>query len=562
MEDTYEINDSLETAYDLSDSPQTWLSELNGLGIQNNDDWYKISVEPGFERLVIDLRFTHAAGDIDLEIVDRDGEYITNAVSSTDNEYINTVLPEAGTYYLNVNLDNAGNSYDLWWDSLEFVDDTYEINDSLETAYDLSDSPRTWLSELDGLGIQNNDDWFKISVEPGFERLIADLKFDRDNGDIDLILLDENGEYITDSVSETDNEYINTILPEAGTYYLGIYHLNVAPDNAGNTYDLRWDSLEVVDDTYELNDSLEIAYDLSDSPQTWLSELDGLGIQNNDDWFKISVEPGFEELIVDLKFAHAEGDIDIEVLDEDGDLITIAESLTDNEHISTLLPNSGTYYLNVNFNNLGNTYDLKWEGIEPSLDIKGAGNFNDDSNIDLVWRSRGTGNNFAALMEETNIVESIILNPVSDTNWDIEGTGDFNDDGKSDLVWRNDIAGKNSVWLMDGEERLESISLHPVSDTNWDIEGTGDFNDDGKSDLVWRNNIAGKNSVWLMDGTERLESIPLNPVLDSNWDIKGTGDFNDDGKSDLIWRNDIVGKNSVWLMDGTERLESIPLDSI
>ncbi|MDJ0679108.1 MAG: FG-GAP-like repeat-containing protein [Xenococcaceae cyanobacterium MO_167.B52] len=117
-DDRYEENDTLATAYDLSNQEKTWLSTINGAGIQADTDWYQIDVTPGYENLVVDLQFAHAEGDIDLAVYDVSGNLVTGSTSVTDNEYINAILPDSGVYYLEVSYGNAGNTYDLWWDDL------------------------------------------------------------------------------------------------------------------------------------------------------------------------------------------------------------------------------------------------------------------------------------------------------------------------------------------------------------------------------------------------------------------------------------------------------------
>ena len=115
-EDDYEDNDTLATAYDLSFRERTWLSDIKGLGQQYDDDWYKIDITRGYERIVANLNFTHVEGDIDLALYDADGQFITNSISATDNESIDTVVDNPGTYYLRVYYEDVGNTYDLWWD--------------------------------------------------------------------------------------------------------------------------------------------------------------------------------------------------------------------------------------------------------------------------------------------------------------------------------------------------------------------------------------------------------------------------------------------------------------
>jgi V8-like Glu-specific endopeptidase len=114
------------------------------------------------------------------------------------------------------------------------------------------------------------------------------------------------------------------------------------------------------DDNYEENDSLVAAFDLHTNENTWLSSIDGLGIQSDDDYYQILVTPGNEHLIADLTFTHAEGDIDISLLNAAGSLIAGSFSITDNEQIDTIVPTAGTYYLLAHYGNAGNTYNLRW----------------------------------------------------------------------------------------------------------------------------------------------------------------------------------------------------------
>ena len=88
------------------------------MGVQSDDDWYQIYVNSGLERVVVDLQFTHADGDIDLALVNASGITLENSFSITDDEYINYTVSASGTYYISVYFANAGNTYDLWWDDI------------------------------------------------------------------------------------------------------------------------------------------------------------------------------------------------------------------------------------------------------------------------------------------------------------------------------------------------------------------------------------------------------------------------------------------------------------
>ncbi len=114
-DDNYEENDTIGGAHDLSNYENNWLSNIDGLGIQADEDWYKIYVSSGYRRVLVDCRFTDSDGDIDIELYDPSGNSLDFSDSTTDNEYIDYTVPSSGTYYVRVYYDDNGNSYDLMW---------------------------------------------------------------------------------------------------------------------------------------------------------------------------------------------------------------------------------------------------------------------------------------------------------------------------------------------------------------------------------------------------------------------------------------------------------------
>ncbi|MEB3279522.1 MAG: PPC domain-containing protein [Lyngbya sp.] len=118
-DDVYENNNSRKQAYDLTDFEQTPLSEIEGLAIAKNPDWYKIQVSPGATSLSVELEFTHAEGNLNLYLYNAEGDRIARSTSKTDNESINLDSPDAGVYYIKVkSVERRGNSYDLVWDDI------------------------------------------------------------------------------------------------------------------------------------------------------------------------------------------------------------------------------------------------------------------------------------------------------------------------------------------------------------------------------------------------------------------------------------------------------------
>jgi hypothetical protein len=114
-DDNYEPNDQREFAYDLTEYEQTWLSEIDGHGVQWDDDWYEIYVSSGNSHLNVELTFTDALGDIDIAVYDAYGSFVEDSTGVSDNEYIDVDV-SVGTYYLKIYFGDDGNSYDLWWD--------------------------------------------------------------------------------------------------------------------------------------------------------------------------------------------------------------------------------------------------------------------------------------------------------------------------------------------------------------------------------------------------------------------------------------------------------------
>jgi hypothetical protein len=187
-----------------------------------------------------------------------------------------------------------------------------------------------------------------------------------------------------------------------------------------------------------------------------------------------------------------------------------------------------------------------------SFTVEQSQDFNQDSQMDILWRNYATGQNGVWLMNGTTQVGWNPVSPVADANWRIEGTGDFNQDGQTDILWRHYGTGQVGAWLMNGSQSLGWAQIGVVQDLNWRIEGTGDFNQDGKTDLVWRHYGSGQVGAWLMNGVQYQAWADLGMVQDSNWRIDGVGDFNQDGKSDLIWRHYGSGQVGAWIMSGTQ----------
>ena len=152
------------------------------------------------------------------------------------------------------------------------------------------------------------------------------------------------------------------------------------------------------EDNYEPNNTQSSAYDISNHEGILLSSLNGFGKQNDDDWYKIYASSGFGRIVIDCTFNHAEGDINIRLVDETGTILATSTSTSDNESIDFTVSNTGQhYYIQVYFDDNGNSYDLEWDDLisnpssVPEIRLtSGDGTYTISSGSTLVNSSSGT----------------------------------------------------------------------------------------------------------------------------------------------------------------------------
>jgi len=138
-----------------------------------------------------------------------------------------------------VSLNGTGSKYLFSFDpSVAPVDDRYEKNDTLETAYDLRSYEQTWLSAVDGKGVQRDVDWYHIAVDAGLERIQALCNANQLG--LTFGLYDTNGVNLFEATPSTSLRLEHTV-SIADSYFL-----RIAGDDQGKTYDILWDDLPLL----------------------------------------------------------------------------------------------------------------------------------------------------------------------------------------------------------------------------------------------------------------------------------------------------------------------------
>lgn len=351
LPDAYEEDDTRESS--ATNLPNhTFLDELDGLATQTDDDWFSITVGANSKGLLVEASFTHAAGDIDIEVTNGSGRVIARSNSLTDNESItfNGLLPQ-GTYYIRAYGASLGNPYNLRW--VDLREDVFEQNDTFATAFDMTPLRQARLSETN-TPTQEDDDWYRFSVAELNSTLTFELTHSDADGSIFYQVYDSSQNLLASDLSTNEAKYLNLALVGTGDFFIRIFG-----DNEFNEYDLFWNVTP--DDIFEENDTRGSAAGITAESGNLLN-----GVSLDTDWFVLDPAGGATLVELDVLFDHAQGDLNVAVYDQFGNLLTEGTSVDDNEILSFRVnPFDGRYFVEVSAPGLvfGNDYTLMWRTL-------------------------------------------------------------------------------------------------------------------------------------------------------------------------------------------------------
>ncbi len=390
VDDQFEENDDQGAAAALAQGRYPGLILAGG-----DDDWFDVEVCPG-GTVTFDVLFTDADGDLDITTYSADGLRLAGAASTTDNESLeytnNGAAPTtvslrvygwggaSNTYTLDIGLvcpegcrDDADCADGERCDAGECVpdlppepgDDRFEEND------DQADAALMAAGQFPGLFLAGGeDDWFTVEVCAGGTVTFDALFIDAD-GDLDIAIYSANGLRLLGAASSTDDESLEftnnddaPVLISLRVYGWGgasnDYDLNISldcPDGAcfgdGDCPDGVCEGGACVacrrnadcglgqicvadacvedapgDDQFEENDDFESATALAPGgyPGLFLGSFD-------DDWYQVAVCEG-GTITFDVRFTHADGDVDITAYDAAEFWLGASSSSTDDERLT------------------------------------------------------------------------------------------------------------------------------------------------------------------------------------------------------------------------------------
>jgi hypothetical protein len=219
---------------------------------EGTEDWFEVTLADQ-EELEVNVELRNRLGNIDLELVDSNGDSIPNASAKTAQDIESLVYTNitgaSQTLYLRVYPKDGAfmrNEYDMWLaigsnlPSEPYCADDYERNDTTETAftYDFASTPQI----DDALMCSVEEDWYQVSLNGSVTYQWSVFFNHASDFDLAIEVRDENGNSIADTNTDdivfsghsaTDDEAAEFSPPSTGTYFLGVKQMGGAATMEG-----------------------------------------------------------------------------------------------------------------------------------------------------------------------------------------------------------------------------------------------------------------------------------------------------------------------------------------
>ncbi len=374
--DRFENNDTAASAASLGTITGDVLT--SSLSIESRDpDWYRFTLASDAQQGdQVTVNFLHSQGDVDIELYRADGTSLVGRSTGVGNqESISLGGLTAGDYLLKVyGFNGASNpNYDINIHVAPVTisaGDRFEDNDSAQSAT-LLPSINTTLLES-GLSVQRDDaDWYRFTLSSaGRDGDWVKLNFQGALGDVDMDVFAADGvTRVGYSHGVGDEELVSLAGYSAGDYLVKVYGYSHA-SNPDYSLSVHVAPTSVPSgDRFEDNDSAATASNLRIITGTW--QESNLSIQADDaDWYRFTLaataRSGDE---VRVAFAHAQGDVDVDLYAADGvTRLGYSHGVGNAENISLAGYVAGDYLLKVyGYNHAANPeYSLSISAAEQS----------------------------------------------------------------------------------------------------------------------------------------------------------------------------------------------------
>lgn len=313
-------------------------------------DWYSMEVGTG-DGLVARVRHDPSLGDLDLTLHggpcenDNPGPLLQRSASLAPNEVVS--FPRVfnpTTFYFSVcpfvtPQDGGTNEYELDVLTVEggfCVDDVYDENspnDEPPRASQLTVLERPFEFRAGNLQVcPDSGDWYRLQVNQD-DFVTVTIEFNDSFGDLDLLLFDgqpinEQAPPLVASQTRNNVESVSAAISQGGEIYIFVG----SPIGGQNEYTMTVEVVAECTDSFEPNDTVNDAADLSGLPPTtfnglrWCAptpiEENGQVIGETEpdaDWFTATLNPG-QAVVATVRYDENLGqDISAELLSRPGD---------------------------------------------------------------------------------------------------------------------------------------------------------------------------------------------------------------------------------------------------
>lgn len=309
-------------------------------------DWYAIPVAAD-QVLTAQVLFDHSVGDLDAVLYAPDGVTpVASSETETSNETITWPADQAGTYLLEVRgFQGQTNSYELAVAVSAQADscseDILAPNQTAEKAAVLPAGGWEGLTACPGAS-----DWFAYGLNGG--ETVAALAQAASGAPLSVTLHGADG-----PLGAAGPGSAQATVADEGTVFVEVRNDGATATPYTFSLVATEPEGECRDDRFEQNDTAETATQLDQGILTR-----GKICGKDADVYRVYVG-AFETASLWLLFGHADGDLDIRLRNEAGELMGEADSTSDDELLEVLLPKGGYYFVEVRGKGpASNAYDL------------------------------------------------------------------------------------------------------------------------------------------------------------------------------------------------------------
>jgi hypothetical protein len=397
-QDPSEPNDSFATASTVVEADY-----IHTVVCEGDVDYYALDVLAG-DTLTIQALFDPTEGDVQLELFDEGELSRGSSLGTTGTETVVWTTPIDQTVYIHTWLNGpdtgvAGVRTDLIVEIAAADDcvDDRSGNDTFDSAATVIEA------DYNNIALCGDDDYYRVFVREG-ETITFTTTLLPTDGDLDLTMFTQAGVVLDTATGDSATHALTHTATWSEFVYL---RASLVEDRGmgGVGYDFHVDidgPAVCVEESAEVNDSIAQADLIPEGLHRNLGACEG-----DVDFWAVDLRPG-DTLTATADFSHADGDIDMALVNAAGTTLDSSASNTDDEVVTYVAPGTERVYVRVALDGPdtggpAQSYDL-------DLDIVGPDHCPDD---DFEPNDSAA----AATLLDEDTVHNLVKCPSNDDDW-------------------------------------------------------------------------------------------------------------------------------------------------